>query len=65
MIPKDPIILLSYINTQLRDHYASLKDLCRSLDADQDHIVETLGNVDYDYNPDHNQFETHWGKYPH
>lgn len=24
MLPADPIILLSYINTQLRDHYASL-----------------------------------------
>ena len=24
MIPKDPIMLLSWINTQLRDHYASL-----------------------------------------
>ena len=23
MLPADPIILLSYINTQLRDHYAS------------------------------------------
>ena len=23
MIPKDPIMLLSWINTQLRDHYAS------------------------------------------
>ena len=27
MLPADPIILLSYINTQLRDHYASL-DAC-------------------------------------
>ena len=27
MIPKDPIMLLSWMNTQLRDHYASLDDL--------------------------------------
>ena len=30
MLPQDPVILLSYVNTQLRDHYASLDDLCKS-----------------------------------
>ena len=25
MIPKDPMILLSYVNTQLRDYYESLE----------------------------------------
>ena len=28
MIPKDPVILLSFINTKLRDEYASLSELC-------------------------------------
>ena len=28
MIPKDPMILLSYVNTQLRDYYDSLEALC-------------------------------------
>ena len=28
MIPKDPVILLSYVNTQLRDYYESLEALC-------------------------------------
>ena len=36
MLPADPIILLSYINTQLRDHYASLDALCADQDADKD-----------------------------
>ena len=26
--PSDPVMLLSYINTQLRDHYESLAALC-------------------------------------
>lgn len=26
VLPKDPVILLSYINTQLRDFYPSLDD---------------------------------------
>ena len=27
-IPRDPVMLLSYINTQLRDFYPSLEELC-------------------------------------
>ena len=27
-LPQDPIILLSYVNTQLRDHYATLAEFC-------------------------------------
>ena len=30
MIPKDPIMLLSYVNTMLRDKYSSVTDLCRA-----------------------------------
>ena len=35
MIPQDPIMLLSFINTRLRDQYASLDQLCEDLDVDQ------------------------------
>ena len=31
-LPKDPMILLSYINTQLRDNYSSLGEMCQILD---------------------------------
>ena len=40
-IPKDPFILLSYINTKLRDEYSSLEDLCDSLDIDQKQLEDT------------------------
>ena len=30
-IPNDPVILMSYLNTQLRDFYTGLDDLCKSL----------------------------------
>ena len=30
MIPKDPFMLLSWINTQLRDSYPTLDELCQS-----------------------------------
>ena len=55
-IPKDPIILLSYINTQLRDHYTDLQDLCNSLDIDQTWLENTLQQIDYSYEASHNQF---------
>lgn len=56
MLPKDPIMLLSYINTQLRDHYSSLEDFCSSLDVDKMEIVDKLAAVNYVYNAELNKF---------
>ena len=56
MIPKDPIMLLSWMNTQLRDHYASLDDMCRSENLERSAIESSLASVDYVYDPDTNQF---------
>lgn len=55
-LPKDPVILLSYINTQLRDFYTSLDDLCASLQIDSDALVQSLKTIDYDYDSASNQF---------
>lgn len=55
-IPYDPVILLSYVNTQLRDHFSSLKDLCDSLDLEEDTIQSRLLAIDYHYDPELNQF---------
>lgn len=54
-LPKDPIMLMSYINMQLRDKYDSLDDLCYNLDSDVD-IVEVLAKIGYRYNKAVNQF---------
>ncbi len=56
MLPKDPAILLSYLNTKLRDEYPSLRELCASLDADQAALEETLAALDYHYDPRQNRF---------
>ena len=42
LLPKDPYILLSFLNARLRDQYADLEDLCASLDADEQSLRETL-----------------------
>ncbi len=57
-IPNDPIILMSYLNTQLRDHYSSLEDLCKSMDLDASEIAEKLKDVGYVYHQKRNQFVT-------
>jgi len=56
-IPKDPVMLLSFINTQLRDNYDSLESLCKAFDVDQDSIVKSLSVIDYHYNSEINQFK--------
>ena len=42
MLPKDPVILLSFVNTKLRDEFASLEELCAALDADAQTLCDTL-----------------------
>ena len=56
MIPQDPIILLSYINTQLRDNYSSLEELCASLSLNQQELTEKLAKVQYYYDARLNKF---------
>ena len=56
MLPKDPIILLSVVNTRLRDLYSDLQELCAAEDADAAEVVETLASAGYRYDADQNQF---------
>lgn len=55
-IPTDPVILLSYINTQLRDNYPSLDDLSKSLFVDENEIKSKLASIGYEYNAELNKF---------
>lgn len=54
--PKDPVILLSYTNTQLRDFYENLEDLCKSQDINQEELENTLKSINYHYDINRNQF---------
>ena len=55
-IPQDPVILLSYVNTQLRDFYPSLEEFCKSLNADRESIEQRLAAIGYRYDAARNQF---------
>lgn len=54
--PKDPVMLLSYVNTQLRDFYPSMEELCKAMDADKKEIDEKLAMIDYEYDPVSNRY---------
>ena len=56
MLPQDPMILLSYINTKLRDEYKNLDTLCDDLQADRTEIEHKLADVDYTYDEALNRF---------
>lgn len=55
-IPKDPIILLSYINTQLRDTYSSLEEFTDTNNISKKELIEKLNSIDYHYDAKNNRF---------
>ena len=57
MLPQDPVILLSFINTKLRDQYDSLDSLCDDFHIDSKDIEKKLNQINYFYDPDANQFK--------
>ena len=56
MIPKDPVMLLSFINLKLRDFYSSFEALCDDLDVDGKEIIDKLAGINYQYDAKKNQF---------
>ncbi|MGN0375094.1 MAG: DUF4250 domain-containing protein [Butyrivibrio sp.] len=57
MIPSDPVILLSYVNTKLRDECRSLDDFCDKYEVDKASVTAALKSIQYTYNPNTNKFE--------
>lgn len=55
-IPNDPMMLLSFINTKLRDDYKDLATLCYELELEESAITDKLASIDYSYNPELNRF---------
>ena len=56
MIPKDPVMLLSYVNTQLRDFYSGLDALCEDKGIEKEELVEKMKSIESVYEVDRNQF---------
>ena len=56
MLPRDPVILLSYVNTKLRDDYPGLEALCEGLDVALEEIEAPLAAAGYAYDAEKNRF---------
>ena len=56
MLPKDPMILFSFLNTKLRDQYGSLDALCDDMETDKQTLLDTMANVGFHYDPERNAF---------
>lgn len=57
MLPKDPVILLSYVNTALRDKQIDLSELCKSEGADPADLKAALAAIGYQYDEELRRFQ--------
>ena len=48
-LPQDPMILLSYVNTKLRDEFPSLREL-------EEDLCRRMKQIDYEYDSALNRF---------
>ena len=55
-LPDDPAMLLSFVNTKLRDIYPDLESMCEDLGADAEDIIKKLAGIDYEYDRESNRF---------
>lgn len=55
-LPNDPVMLLSVVNTQLRDNYPSLHELAAAYMVDEQDISAKLAKINYIYDAAKNQF---------
>jgi hypothetical protein len=55
-LPQDPFMLLSVINTKLRDYYSSLDDLCNDMQLDAKELEEKLAAAGFEYDSELNRF---------
>lgn len=55
-LPKDPVMLLSVVNTQLRDKYENISELAAAYMVDEQEITDKLAQIQYTYDRQRNQF---------
>jgi len=55
-LPKDPVMLLSVVNTKLRDYYPTLEELAKAEGVTEEEIINKLTTINYLYDRKRNQF---------
>ena len=56
-IPSDGFMLLSLINTKLRDEYPSFEELCEGEEVDAEQITARLSALGFTYDKNLNAFK--------
>ena len=56
-LPKDPVMLLSFVNMKLLDEFSSLDELAAACSITADEIKSALAKINYEYNEGQNQFK--------
>ena len=56
MLPQDPMILLSVVNTRLRDGFPSLEELCSAEDISPEELQGRLAAAGFHYDRAQNRF---------
>ena len=59
-LPRDPVMLLSVVNTKLRDYYSTLDVLCEDMQVDKQELIGKLEMIDYTYDAGSNQSVLCW-----
>ena len=54
-LPKDPMMLFSFINTKLRDCYYSLDELCDEMNLNKETNVGLLKSTGFEYSAENNK----------
>ena len=55
-LPKDDFMLLSFLNTKLRDEYKNLDALCEDLEVSKTDLIKRMKLIGYEYDPLHKKF---------
>lgn len=55
-LPNDEFMLLSVINTKLRDCYSNLDELCDDMNESREEIENRLNSVGFEYSEELNKF---------
>lgn len=55
-LPKDPVMLMSFINMKLRDEYLTLEDFCNTYNIDIAGLKATMEASGFEWMPGIRQF---------
>jgi hypothetical protein len=55
-LPNDAMMLLSVVNTKLRDNYKNLDELCDDMNVSKEEIISKLKSIEYVYDEKLNKF---------